>query len=102
MKRALLFIVYGLLLLSGYAQQTDWEPNQTNCWVRQMAMDGDDLWLATNAGLVKYNKQTGEHTVYTSSDSGLCSDNLLSVACRNGKVVTGSYEQYPLRNQSGL
>lgn len=92
MKRALLFIVYGLLLLSGYAQQTDWEPNQTNCWVRQMAMDGDDLWLATNAGLVKYNKQTGEHTVYTSSDSGLCSDNLLSVACRNGKVVTGSYD----------
>ena len=92
MKRALLFIVYGLLLLSGYAQQTDWEPNQTNCWVRQMAMDGDDLWLATNAGLVKYNKQTGEHTAYTSSDSGLCSDNLLSVACRNGKVVTGSYD----------
>ena len=83
MKRTLLFIVYVLLSLSGYAQTA-------NNWIRQMAMDGDNLWLATNAGLVKYNKLTGEHTTYTRFNNGLCSDDLLSVTCRNGKVLVGS------------
>ena len=83
MKRTLLFIVYVLLSLSGYAQTA-------NNWIRQMAMDGDNLWLATNAGLVKYNKLTGEHTTYTRFNNMLCSDDLLSVTCRNGKVLVGS------------
>ena len=85
MKRTLLFIVYVLLSLSGYAQTA-------NNWIRQMAMDGDNLWLATNAGLVKYNKLTGEHTTYTRFNNGLCSDDLISVTCRNGKVLVGSYD----------
>ena len=85
MKRTLLFIVYVLLSLSGYAQTA-------NNWIRQMAMDGDNLWLATNAGLVKYNKLTGEHTTYTRFNNGLCSDDLLCVTCRNGKVLVGSYD----------
>ena len=85
MKRTLLFIVYVLLSLSGYAQTA-------NDWIRQMAMDGDNLWLATNAGLVKYNKLTGEHTTYTRFNNGLCSDDLISVTCRNGKVLVGSYD----------
>ena len=50
----LLFMVFSFC---GYAQTA-------NNWIRQMAMDGDNLWLATNAGLVKYNKLTGEHTTY--------------------------------------
>ena len=83
MKRTLLFIVYVLLSLSDYAQSA-------NNWIRQMAMDGDNLWLATNAGLVKYNKLTGEHTTYTRFNNMLCSDDLLSVTCRNGKVLVGS------------
>ena len=49
-------------------------------------------WLATNAGLVKYNKLTGEHTTYTRFNNGLCSDDLISVTCRNGKVLVGSYD----------
>ncbi len=85
MKRTLLFIVYVLLSLSDYAQTA-------NNWIRQMAMDGDNLWLATNAGLVKYNKLTGEHTTYTRFNNGLCSDDLISVTCRNGKVLVGSYD----------
>ncbi len=85
MKRTLLFIVYVLLSLSGYAQTA-------NNWIRQMAMDGDNLWLATNAGLVKYNKLTGEHTTYTRFNNMLCSDDLISVTCRNGKVLVGSYD----------
>ena len=85
MKRTLLFIVYVLLSLSGYAQTA-------NNWIRQMAMDGDNLWLATNAGLVKYNKLTGEHTTYTRFNNGLCSDDLISVTCRNGKGLVGSYD----------
>ena len=77
--------MYVLLSLSGYAQTA-------NNWIRQMAMDGDNLWLATNAGLVKYNKLTGEHTTYTRFNNGLCSDDLISVTCRNGKVLVGSYD----------
>ena len=86
MKRTLLFIVCVLLSLSGYAQTANkW------IWINQIAQDGENLWLATNcSGLVKYNKQTGKKTFYTSSNSELCSDDLLSVACRNGKVLVGS------------
>ena len=76
----LLFMVFSFC---GYAQTA-------NNWIRQMAMDGDNLWLATNAGLVKYNKLTGEHTTYTRFNNGLCSDDLLCVTCRNGKVLVGS------------
>ena len=86
MKRTLLFIVCVLLSLSGYAQTANkW------IWINQIAQDGENLWLATNcSGLVKYNKQTGEKTFYTSSNSELCSDDLLSVDCRNGRVLVGS------------
>ena len=84
MKQRLLFIAYLLLSLSGNAKSA-------NNWIRQMAQDGENLWLATNrGGLVKHNKQTGENTIYTTSNSGLCSDYLLSVACYGGKVLVGS------------
>ena len=84
MKRTLLFIAYLLLSLSGNAQSA-------NNRIRQMAQDGENLWLATNSGgLVKHNKQTGENTIYTTSNSGLCSDYLRSVTCHGGKVLVGS------------
>ena len=86
MKRTLLFIVYVLLSVSSYAQTANkW------IWINQIAQDGENLWLATHrGGLVKHNKQTGENTIYTTSNSGLCSDYLRSVTCHGGKVLVGS------------
>ena len=87
MKRILLLACV-LLSLSSYAQGNG-ESNIT-CRIIQMATDGDYLWLACDGGLMRYNKQTGKHTLFTQSNSGLCSDDLISVTCCNGKVLTGS------------
>ena len=90
MKYRIILLLLTALVLNAHAQLTDWENYTTNGWIRQMAQDGENLWLATNGGLVKYNKQTGEHKLFTHSNSGLCSNDLLSVACHGGKVLVGS------------
>lgn len=90
MKYRIILLLLTALVLNAHAQLTDWENYTMNGWIRQMTQDGENLWLATNGGLVKYNKQTGEHKLFTHSNSGLCSNDLLSVACHGGKVLVGS------------
>jgi ligand-binding sensor domain-containing protein len=64
---------------------------RTDVSVRKIANDGTNLWLATYDGLLKYNKQTGEQTLYNTDNSGLITNWLNSVACIDGYVWIGTY-----------
>ncbi len=56
--------------------------------------DGDYLWIATHAGLVKFNKQTGEETFYTSENSGLSSNGLrLLMKDKENNIWIGTFNQ---------
>jgi len=47
----------GPIVWKQYATQSD--P------VRTMAMDGDDLWMGTMKGIIRFNPKKGEHQIYT-------------------------------------
>jgi len=69
---------------------SDWHNITAHNWIRQMSVDGDALWLATNGGLLRYDKAAGEAALFTRSNSGLSDNDILSVGCNDGIVFAGS------------
>lgn len=59
--------------------------------VTDIDIDSDYLWISTQGGLVKYNKNTGEKLFYNRANSNLPDNNLLGVFCAdNGDVWVSS------------
>ncbi|MFI5141393.1 MAG: two-component regulator propeller domain-containing protein, partial [Bacteroidia bacterium] len=57
--------------------------------VNALAVDAsNNLWIGSNMGLTKYNGSS--FTTYNTSNSGLVSDTIISLACGNGNVYAGS------------
>ncbi len=78
-------LIYLILFLtvSIYAQNPEWI-NYGCTPITCTAVEGDDLWIGTNGGgLTKYNKITGERTFYTTSNSGIPDNVILSIAIDN-------------------
>ncbi len=62
--------------------------------VNALAVDGNDLWIGTDSGLVRYN---GSSTViYNTLNSGIVNNKVLSIDCLNGLVCAGTINGFSL------
>ncbi len=68
-----------------------------SAWVRDIQMDEKELWFATDAGVVRQPRETGERLVYNTQNSFIPSDDIhtlaitdttLWAAARDGNVAT--------------
>lgn len=71
-------------------------------WVRDIKIDETELWFATDAGVVRQARETGEHLVYNTQNSFIPSDDIhalaitdttLWVASRDGSIATFNRQQ---------
>lgn len=74
-----------LLLLTMYpaltfSQLSNWVNYTNGNMVTEILSDGNYLWIATNGGLVKMNKNTEEKTFYNRANAGLPDNHLRSLA----------------------
>jgi len=58
--------------------------------VNDVALDGDDVWLGTTAGLVKFPAPAPARAVIYMVSDGLLDDDVLSVDVENGEVWAGT------------
>lgn len=58
--------------------------------VKSIFADGDDIWIGTSGGVIRYNKRTDQHKMYDIKN-GLLSDGIFHISKLNGKIVVGTY-----------
>ncbi|MDR1896322.1 MAG: T9SS type A sorting domain-containing protein [Prevotellaceae bacterium] len=97
MKYRIKSIILLLLLIMHpaitFSQLSDWENYTNGNMVTKILNDGDYLWIATDGGLVKMNKNTEEKTFYNRANAGLPDNHLRSLAKdKDGNIwVTTQY-----------
>jgi ligand-binding sensor domain-containing protein len=66
-------IVLAFLVITalGVSAQTHWTSYTGNELISQILRDGDDLWIAANAGLLKLNARTEETVFYDEAKLGV-------------------------------
>ncbi len=65
--------------------------------VNALAVDANNnVWIGHNFGLTKYNGTS--FTTYNTSNSGIVSDTVISLACGNGNVYAGTYKGLSIYN----
>jgi hypothetical protein len=65
--------------------------------VNALAVDANNnIWIGHNFGLTKYNGTS--FTTYNTSNSGIVSDTVISLACGNSNVYAGSYKGLSVYN----
>ncbi|MFA6598764.1 MAG: T9SS type A sorting domain-containing protein [Ignavibacteriaceae bacterium] len=74
-------------------QNSEWLKFTVGGTVDAIALEGDIVWAGTySSGLVRMNKGTGEKTIFNTSNSGLPSDEIKSIAIDgNGDKWIGTY-----------
>jgi ligand-binding sensor domain-containing protein len=85
----IVFWAVAAVALHAQAQLSDWQSLTSHNWVRKMVNDGNNIWLTTEGGLIKHNKQTGDNTLLTCTD-GLGDNNTIGIAYRDGNVWIGT------------
>lgn len=84
-KLFILFLSFPVTDLYGQIDEwPDWENHVNTHKVKSILVDGDYLWLATNGGLVKYNKTTGENIFYNKGNSYI-PDNFINNLVKDAK-----------------
>ena len=58
--------------------------------VKSIYADGDEIWVGTSGGVIRYNARTDEHRMYDVK-SGLLSNGVFHVSKIDGKIVVGTY-----------
>ena len=70
--------------------------------IREIAEEGDTLWLASPSGLVKFNKRTYDYTIFSRANSGLPSVLITSIAVdRDGAKWIGANRGLERYDQTG-
>ncbi|MEW6325972.1 MAG: two-component regulator propeller domain-containing protein, partial [Nitrospirota bacterium] len=68
-----------------------WTSWSIGAMIRAVTAHGDDVWIGTTAGLLRYNRRTDSHTLYTTKQ-GLLSDIILAIRIdAKGHVWVGTY-----------
>lgn len=65
---------------NAFSQLSDWKNYTNGDWINQIFNDGDFLWIATDGGLVKMDKTSGEKTFYNRATAGLPDNHILCLA----------------------
>ncbi|MFK8163978.1 MAG: T9SS type A sorting domain-containing protein [Lewinella sp.] len=90
-KSASLFLL--ILLFQGAIQAQEWTSYQSPNQVNDLVDTGDELLLATDAGLVVVNKSTLERKTFNKANSNLTNNHVQSVTLgTNGSVWVGTYD----------
>ncbi len=58
--------------------------------VKSIFADGEDIWIGTSGGVIRYNKRTDQHKMYDVKN-GLLSNGVFHVSKMDGKIVVGTY-----------
>ncbi|VAX13347.1 Sensor histidine kinase [hydrothermal vent metagenome] len=58
--------------------------------VKSIFADGDDIWIGTSGGVIRYNKRTDQHKMYDIKN-GLLSNGVFHISKMDGKIVVGTY-----------
>jgi ligand-binding sensor domain-containing protein len=58
--------------------------------VKALLLDGEEAWIGTSSGLVRYNADTSSHRMYTNK-SGLLSNGVFYVGKVGGEIWVGTY-----------
>jgi len=58
--------------------------------VKSIFADGEDVWVGTSGGVIRYNTRTDKHRMYDVK-SGLLSNGIFHVSKMDGKIVVGTY-----------
>lgn len=75
-----------------YSQLSDWSNYTYTGMIYSMLDDGDYLWLATDAGVVKFNKNTEEKVFYNRTNASLPENKILKLAKdSDGNIWMTSY-----------
>lgn len=91
MKRNLTLFTLLLLFYNLQAQAPQWLSITATHEVIDIEEEGDFLWLATQGGVIKMNKGTGEQEHFSTTNSGLCDNRVQSIAIEeNGKKWFGT------------
>ena len=92
MKKLLIIVItiyFNFTLLFSQAYSS-WENYSFSQRVTGIDFNGNDIWISTQGGLVKYNKKTGDKAFYNRANANLPDNNLLSIFCNtNGDVWVG-------------
>lgn len=68
-----------------------WTSWSIGAMIRAITAHGDDVWIGTTAGLLRYNRKADAHTLYT-TEQGLLSDIILAIRVDpKGQVWIGTY-----------
>lgn len=59
--------------------------------VRTFLNDGKVMWVGTSAGVIRHNTETREHQLYSTQNSALLSDGVLSLDKLRGRLWVGTY-----------
>lgn len=69
-----------LVSIINYSQEnSDWINYTSNEFVNSIVEDQNILWIGTNGGLLKLNRETGEKIYYNKANSGLPDNNVNSI-----------------------
>jgi sugar lactone lactonase YvrE len=92
MKAFLVLSIYLFSFSVLYAQNPEWINYTSVSNAISTVIEGDNVWIGTNGGLVKFNKTTGERTFFNKNNSGLPSNYVTSLAIdSSGNKWIGTY-----------
>ena len=82
-----------ILLSNSIISAQEWSSFKSPEQVNDLADNGEELFLASNAGLVVLNKATLEKSIFNASETSLPSDHIQSVALSStGSTFIGTYD----------
>lgn len=82
-----------MMLLQGTMHAQEWVSYQSQQQVNDLVDIGDELLMATDAGLVVMNKSTLEKTIFNKSNSNLSNNHIQTITIApNGEAYIGTYD----------
>ena len=79
------FFIMLIPLLKG--KETSWSNYTNTNKILDILINGDYLWIATDGGLYKYNKNTEEYDFYNRANASLPDNHLRSLALDSSKKL---------------
>ncbi len=90
-KSSLLFVL--MVSFQGLMQAQEWVSYQSQQQINDLVDTGDELLMATDAGLVVMNKTTLEKTIFNKSNSNLSNNHIQSITqAPDGNTYIGTYD----------
>ncbi len=59
--------------------------------VKSILADGEEMWIGTSGGVIRYNKATDQHQMYDVKNSGLLSNGVFHLSKMGDRIVVGTY-----------